>query len=69
MCSTTHLKVTVISEKEDGLQCIACTRKSEPLSVKNFVGDNEIEFIVILLTVTLGYGRHFYKVSKRSVAN
>ena len=37
--------------------------------VKNFLGDNETEFIEILHTVTLGYYQHFYVVSKRSVAN
>ena len=48
---------------------IGCPRKNKPLFIRNFLGDNETEFIEILLTVTLGYYQHFYKVSKRSVAN
>ena len=44
-------------------------QKNEPLFVKNFLGHNETEFIKILHAVTSGYYQHFYKVSKRSVAN
>ena len=48
---------------------IGFTRKNEQRFVKNFLGDNKTEFIEILHTVILRYYEHFYKVSKRSVAN
>ena len=43
-------------------------QKSEPPFVKDFLGDNEIQFIETLYTVILGYYQHFYVVSKTSVA-
>ena len=41
-----HIKISLIK--------INCTRKSEPLFVKNFLGDTKTKFIEILHTVTLG---------------
>ena len=38
---------------------IGCTRKSELLFVKHFLGDNKTEFIEVLHAVTLGYYQHF----------
>ena len=49
--------------------CIGYPRKSEPLFVKDFLGDNITKFIEILHTVILKYYQHIYKVSKRSVEN
>ena len=48
---------------------IECPRQSEPLFVKDFLGDNKTELIEILQTVSLGYHQHFYIVSKKSVEN
>ena len=44
-------------------------KKSEPLFVKDFLGDNKTEFIEILRILTFGFYQDFYEVSKRSVAN
>ena len=48
---------------------IGCTRKSEPLFLTNFLGNNQTEFVKILHTVTLRYYQQFCLVSKKSAAN
>ena len=48
---------------------IGCSRKSESRFVKNFLGENETEFIELLHTAISWYYQHFSEVSNRSVAN